>query len=124
MAVTPSSSLSLLLSGGFGVGTTLHWLPSQCSASVLLSARPTAHTSLADTTATASRALLLESGFGLVTTCHAPVDGEVARAASAGGAKPIESSAATAAVPNKRVLFMSSPPLWPVDPWATAGLTF
>src|SRR5207302_227070 len=70
-AATPLSWLSLAL--GFGLGTTLQALPSQCSTSVTTGpVRPTpaAHISLLDSAATALRLLWLP-GLGLGTTLHA-----------------------------------------------------
>src|SRR5215472_9241401 len=59
---------------GFGLGTWVHALPSQCSTSalpiVLVRSRPTAHTSVAETALTANSATTWPGGVGLGTRVH------------------------------------------------------
>src|SRR3989442_8515272 len=73
IATTPTRTLSP--APWFGVWTTLHALPFQCSASVLatlpvLKKSPTAHTSLAVTALMAFSSLPPPSAFALVTAFH------------------------------------------------------
>src|SRR5215472_7868329 len=73
-AVTPFSSLFCVLA--LGLGTTLQLVPFQCSMRVWDGPKPettklpTAHTSWAETAATASRMLSAPPGLGLGTTRH------------------------------------------------------
>src|SRR5215469_11520251 len=65
-AATALSSLNIAPST-FGVDTTSHWRPFQCSANVPDPDRPTAHASVAETAATESSWFEDASGFGLDT---------------------------------------------------------
>src|ERR1044072_3792102 len=74
MAVTCASELPP--AGSFGLGTTLHTVPFQCMVRVLFTLaavskyKPTAHTSLDDTTTTSASELLPVLGLGLDTIVH------------------------------------------------------
>src|SRR5579864_9621524 len=92
-ANTPSSSTLANCAGGFGLGTMLHLVPSQCSIKVCLTKaappgsgpKPTAQMSVEETTATAlslaPNVLLDTLMVGLGTTFQLPVTGVVAACA-------------------------------------------
>src|SRR6266540_2133643 len=72
-AVTPVRKLFPFVVGkGFGLGTTLHEVPFQCSASVafVTPTAPTAQASVGDFAATPRRSLRSEPTFGLASTDH------------------------------------------------------
>src|SRR6266852_7704963 len=98
---------------GVELEITLHWVPSQCSISPLLSEKPTAQISLAETAAMPLRELKLESGLGLETTFQLPqLDFEVAEASPV--LKIMVINTATTTPPsavNLRKRFINIPPL-------------
>src|SRR5438046_3136697 len=80
---------------GLGLGTILHWLPSQCNTNVRVPPvvrldEPTAHTSFGETTATPSRVLSVELGLGLGTLNQTDAQVGVGVAVSAGTAPGAE----------------------------------
>src|SRR5437588_567300 len=69
--VTPVRKLFPFVDGsGFGLGTTFHEDPFQCSVSVLLPCDPTAHASVGEMATTPRRSLLDEPTLGLGRTDH------------------------------------------------------